>query len=45
MLAEGREQWRHGQWDRPPKHVAVVFCLEFLIRMKGEDEREALKGP
>ena len=44
MLAEGREQWRHGQWDRPPKHVAVVFWLEFLIRTKGDDEREALKG-
>ena len=26
------------------KHVAVVFGLEFLIRTKVEDEREALKG-
>ena len=41
-MAEERQQWRHGQWewDRPPKHVAVVFWLEFLIRTKVEDERE-----
>ena len=39
-MAKGREQWRHGQWDQPPKHVAAVFWLDFLIRTKVKDERE-----
>ena len=40
MLAEGREQWRHGQWDRQPEHVAGVLWMEFLMRTKVEDEKE-----
>ena len=36
-VAEERQQWRHGQWewDRPPKHVAVVFWLGVSDKNEG----------